>query len=113
MLISEFCGFESQVLHLLVAPKLGAEATDAIEREAKLVSYDYSGAGYFLTVKHPSLPSKRIVCDKPNVVGRSGNIQSGFVVFIENGELMLECFTWGDIDVPETFRDQHVIVEAI
>jgi hypothetical protein len=91
--MGEFRDFEIHVLHLLVAPKLGAEAVEAIVREAELVSYDYSGVGYFLTVKHPSFPSKRIVCDKPNVVGRSGNIQSGFVVFIENGELMLECHT--------------------
>ncbi len=105
--------FESHVLHLLVIPKLGAEIVEGIERDAKLVSYEYSGVGYFLTVKHPSLPSERIVCDKPNVVGRSGNIQSGFVVFIESGELMLECHTWGEVDVPESFREQHVIVETI
>jgi len=111
--MGEFRVFESHVLRLLVAPKLGAETVEAIEREAELVSYDYSGAGYFLTVKHPSLPSERIVCDKPKVVGHSGNIQSGFVVFIENGELSLECHTWGEIDVPENFREQRVIVEAI
>ncbi len=111
--MSEFRVFESHVLHLLVAPKLGAEAVETLEREAELVSYDYSGVGYFLTVKHPSLPSERIVCDEPNVVGRSGNIQSGFIVFIENGELMLECYTWGEIVVPKNFREQHVIVEAI
>ena len=111
--MGEFRVFESHVLRLLVAQTLGENAVEAIEREAELVSYKYSGVGYFLTVKHPSLPSERIVCSKPKVVGRSGNIQSGFVVFIENGELMLECHTWGEIDVPEDFREQHVFVEAI
>jgi hypothetical protein len=111
--MGEFRDFETHVLRLLVTQKLGAETVEAIERNAELVSYEYSGVGYFLTVKHPSLPSERIVCDKPNVVGRSGNIESGFVVFIENGELMLECHTWGEIDVPENFREQHVVVETI
>lgn len=109
----EFRKFERKVLSLLVAPKLGAEAIDAIAREAKLVNYDYSGSGYFLTVKHPCLPSERIVCDTPKVVGRSGNIQSGFIVFIENGELMLECHTWGELNIPEDFREQPVLVETI
>lgn len=111
--MGEFCVFEGHVLRPLVVPTLGAETVEAIEREAELVSYDYSGVGYFLTVKHPSLPSERIVCSKPNVVGRSGNVQSGFLVFIENGELMLECHTCGDVDVPEDFREQHVVIEAI
>ena len=108
-----FRDFEIHVLHLLVAPKLGAETVEALERDAELVSYEYSGVGYFLTVKHPSLPSTRIVFHKPSVVGRAGNTQSGFVVFVENGELMLECHTWGEIDVPENFREQDVIVETI
>lgn len=108
--MGEFRIFERLVLHLLVAPRLGTETVEAIERDAELVSYEYSGVGYFLTVKHPSLPRERIVCDKPNIVGRSGNIQSGFVVFIENGELMLECHTWVEIDVPANFRDQTILV---
>jgi len=111
--MTEFREFESDVLRQLVAPGLGAEAVEAIVREAELVSYDYSGAGYFLTVKHPSLPSGRIVYNKPMVVGRVGNIESGFIVFIENGELMLECHTWGEVNLPENFREQNVIVETI
>ena len=110
--MSEFREFESQVLRMLVAPELGGSAVEAILREAKLVSYNYSGAGYFLTVKHECLPSNRMVCSKPQVVGRSGNVQTGFIAFIENGELMLECHTWGEINVPENFRDQHVLVAA-
>lgn len=107
-----FREFESRVLRLLVAPDLGAEVVEAVLREAELVSYNYSGSGYFLTVKHPSLPSRRIVCSEPQVVGRFGNVQSGFVAFIENGELMLECHTWGEVDVPEHFRELSVVVTA-
>ena len=108
-----FYEFESQVLRQLVAPWLGTAAVETIERDAVLVSYEYTGCGYFLRVKHPSLSVKRIVYDKPMVVGHSGNIQSGFVVFIENGELLLECHSWGEVEVPENYRQQHVTVETI
>ncbi|MDO8926092.1 MAG: hypothetical protein Q7U94_04175 [Sideroxyarcus sp.] len=110
--MSEFQNFESHVLHLLVAPKLGTDTVDAVVREGQLVSYNYSGSGYFLTIAHPILPTTRIVCSEPQVVGRAGNIHSGFIVFIENGELTLECHTWGEIDVPENFRKLSVAVAA-
>jgi hypothetical protein len=62
---------------------------------------------YFLTVRHPSLLSGRTVCDRPRLVGRSGSIACGFVVFLENGELTLECQTWGPESVPVDFRDRR------
>ena len=111
-LMALFRGFEIQVLRLLVTPDLGAPVVESLIREAELVSYKYSGSGYFLTVKHPSLPERRIVCSEPQVVGHFGNIQSGFVAFVGNGELMLECHTWGEVDVPANFREQSVVVAA-
>jgi hypothetical protein len=108
-----FREFEIQVLRLLVSPALSAEAVETIVREAEFSSYNYSGSGYFLTVKHPSLPIKRIVCSEPHVAGRWRDIQSGFVAFIESGELMLECFTWGAVEVPESYREQSVVVSVI
>lgn len=110
--MAHFREFESHVIHLLVAPDLGAEVVEAIVLESELVSYTNSGSGYFLTVKHPSLPRERIVCNKPQVMGSYGHIQSGFVAFIEHGELMLECHTWGEFDIPENFRELSVVVTA-
>jgi len=45
----------------LVMPKLGELAVSSIERDAVFVNYEYSGCGYFLTVRHPDLPLERIV----------------------------------------------------
>lgn len=110
--MAHFREFEKQVLRLLVAPEVGMKIVESVEREAEFVSYDYSGSGYFLTVRHSDLPGRRIVCSEPQVVGRVGNIQGGFVAFIENGELMLECHTWGEVDVPANFRELSVVVTA-
>ena len=55
---------------------------------AEFVSYEYSGCGYFLTVRHPAIPLERIGCDKPSVSGLGRGIRAGFLVFIENGQIM-------------------------
>ena len=108
-----FREFEIEALRLLLKPKLGETAVDILICEAEFVSYEYSGCGYFFSVKHPSLPNKRIICSEPSVIGRAGGVQSGFLVFIENGELMLECYTLSEVDVPENFRDGDVSISTI
>jgi hypothetical protein len=110
--MGHFKEFEIEVLRLLYAPKLGAMAVEDIVLNAELVSYEYSGAGYFLTVKHPALPSARDVLSTPTITGNSGMTQCGFLLFVESGELMLECYKAGAVEVPENFREQQVVVCA-
>jgi hypothetical protein len=105
--------YEKTVVRLLVASVLSTRQIDAVIREGELVKYDYTGCGYFLTVKHPVLPTGRIVCDTPKLSGAAEGIVSGFVIFLQNGELTLECHSWGEVDVPEWFRDRDVQVATI
>jgi hypothetical protein len=76
----------------------------------RLDSYENTGCGYFLSVKHPSLPAEPRTLSEPAVVGKFGDIQAGFVVFLGYGELTLECHTWGPVDVPEDFREREVVI---
>jgi hypothetical protein len=110
--MGQFRPFEEEVLRLLASPKIGAKAVAKILAEAELVSYEHSAVGYFLTVRHSTLPVARTVISEPIVIGCSGNVKGGYIVFIENGELMLECYSAGEEEIPETFRDQHVLVSA-
>ncbi len=100
--------YEKKVVHLLASRVLSSQQLDAVIQEGKLVEYEYTGCGYFLTIKHPSLPAERVVCHTPTLTGSAGGINSGFVIFIEDGELTIECHSWGDVDVPEWFRDRDV-----
>ena len=85
---------------------------DAIAREGRLVTYDYTGVGYFLTVAHPSVPSKRTVCSEPSVTARVNGALCGFVVFLERGELTFECYTFDDPGtVPENIRDLNITID--
>jgi hypothetical protein len=79
---------------------------------AEFVRYEYSGCGYFLTVRHPEIPQERIVCNKPFVVGVAQGIRCGFIVFIERGELMLECYELGQPTIPANYRDLDVAVSV-
>ena len=105
-----FKEFERKVVKVLVSSRLPVDEIEAVLETGTFLSYDYTGSGYYLTVRHPSLPSDRVVCDMPLLKGTSGKIVCGFVVFLENGELTLECHTWGPVDVPEDFRERQVDV---
>ncbi len=102
--------FEWQAIELLVKDVLPAAVVRSLRVEAEFVNYEYSGCGYFLTLKHPAFPVEQVVCHEPSVVGTWGGIDSGFVVFLENGELMLECHSYPPNEVPPGYRDHAVTV---
>ena len=81
--------------------------------EKSEAEYKYSGAGYFLTFAHSKLPAMRIVCDVPKLLGKWNGINSGFIVFLENSELTLECHTWGDKEIPSDYREHPVKVSCV
>jgi len=106
--MSGFKDFEREAVKLLVGKSIPDVRLNSLLDSAEVVSYDHTGAGYFLTVRHPAVPSKRVVCDRPLIVGRVGDIECGFVVFLEGGALTLECHSWGDNEILEGFRELQV-----
>lgn len=106
-----FKNYEKKVLEILVLGKISDNNLISIVENAEFVGYEYTGSGYFFTVKHTSLPKQRIVCDKPALMGEADNIVCGFVVFLENNELTIECHSWGELEIPENFRERNVQVQ--
>jgi hypothetical protein len=109
--VSEFASFERDVVRELVGSRLAER--DAVLESAKLVSCEHTGVGYMLTVRHARLPQERIVCSEPLLVGKTGDYEFGFVVFIEKGELALECHSWGDEPLPNDLRSRDVRVRPV
>ena len=105
--------YEKRVINLLTSNILSQEQLNEVIQNAELVEYDYTGCGYFLTMRHPFLSEDRIVCSEPNLIGEADGTTCGFVIFIENKELTIECHSWGEKDVPQEFRDKDVQVRAI
>lgn len=108
--MSAFRAFELQAIRLMASSVLSEELLQALGRIEQLASYEYTGDGYFITVYLPSLPTARKTLSAPPVVGNSGAIQAGFIVFLGEQELMLECHTWGAVDIPPDFREREVTI---
>jgi hypothetical protein len=109
--MSIFSEFERKVVTTLICGHMNADQVTTVLDTASLVSYDHTGVGYFLTVQHPSLPSKRTVYDKPLLIGISGDVECGFVIFIEDSQLTLECHNWGLGEIPKDFRKKSVEIK--
>jgi hypothetical protein len=103
--------FEKKAIALLTFGLFTYADVLEISRDAELVSIEHTGAGYFLTIRHPWFSRERAVYDKLILMGKARGIQVGFLVFIENGELTLECHGWGADSVPKGIREMDVQVD--
>lgn len=104
--------FEKSVIELLATDVLTARLVDEVCSNGKLVGLDFTGCGYFLTLSSNALPVERFVLDSPSINGKAGELLTGFVAFVENNELTLECFAYGEDIVPDHYRELDVKVFA-
>lgn len=111
--MSAFRPFELEAIRLMSGTVLSAEMLAAIETIETAERYDYTGSGYYLTVKHACLASERLMLHHPLVIGIAGEVTAGFVAYIGNGTLTLECHTWGAVDVPADFRERPVAIALL
>jgi len=100
-----FRDFEREVIKLLVGDRMPDRRLEDLLDRTKDVHLEHTGMGYFLTVRAPGIAAERVVCSQPLLLGKAGDLECGFVVFLEDGELTLECHSWGDESLPEDFRD--------
>ncbi len=110
--VSSFVEFERQVVRALLRSHMPPDQIEALLDAATFVSCEHTGVGYFLTVRHPALPASRVVCSEPMIVGRAKDIECGFVVFLERGELTLECHPWGDSPLPADLGERPLAIRG-
>ena len=99
-------------MRLLASSQLPPDVLEAVIAGASFVSLEETGSGYFLTVKHSALPLARVVCSKALVHGRAGDLACGFVLFLEDGLLTLECHSWRNESIPAGFRERDVQISV-
>jgi hypothetical protein len=112
--MSPFVEYERTVIRSLLADRFETAYANELLTAAQLVSYDHTGIGYFLTVEHEHLPMQRIVCDVPVLTGSYEGMDCGFVgfvAFIENGNLTLECYAWSGDAIPIDIRERDLRIE--
>ncbi len=104
---------EAEVIRRLAMGRLDPELVGSVLAGGCLQSVEHTGGGYFLTVSHPRLPAERMVLDQPALSGTAGGFSCGFVIFIENGVLTLECHAWGAEDLPGNIREQDFAIAPV
>lgn len=105
--------FEDKAIKMLCSTALGIEVLNEVLTNPEKIECDFTGVGYFLTLHHKNLPTNRIICDTPNLIGNHQKLLLGFIVFIENNELSLECFNYGDERVTEHLRNEPIQISKI
>ena len=103
--------FELRVIEALTEGALADGLRSRLQDEASLVDLSFDGIGYHLTVHHRDLPVSREVCDYPFVFGRADGILVGFIIFLEDKELTIDCHSFTSIAFPTDFRERSVSVE--
>ena len=107
--------YEKTVITLLCESVLSADVLSDILESDRELEYDYTGAGYYISIYNDGLPKKGMVCYKPFVHGKNnftGEIESGFMVLLGNNTLDLECYSLFEDIFPEDYRSQPVVIEA-
>ena len=104
--------FEIKAIGILADGVLSPAQFDAVSSATELSSYNHTGVGYFVSVAHHSLPVAPQTLSAPFVAGRIGETECGFVCFLGEGELTLECHPVSGPDVPTNMRDLPVQVSA-
>ncbi len=105
--------FEIEVLGKMLKQEFSDSEIKSIISTSLITGYDYTGAGYFLKLTNKLIPINRKVISKPTLIGETEDIQLGFVLFLENNTLTIECHGWGDKNPPENIRMKIIEIKEI
>ena len=104
--------FERDALTLLVADRIPNSVLFDVINKPETIECKFTGAGYYLDLKHQSLAGPRRVFSDVNVEGAFEGRTVGFVAFVDEKILTLECFAYGDDGIPDYIRHSRVNVYA-
>ena len=83
----------------------------ALIKTTHINGFEYTGAGYFVQIQHDCLPTSRRVISEPTIFGYGDGYMVGFVLFLEQGKLTIECYSYGEPNLPKTIRDLPLQIE--
>ena len=80
---------------------------------SSITGYHFTGTGYFLELTNEILPIERRTISEPTIFGRAHCFEVGFLIFIDDSKLTLECHSWGGANPPETIREKSIVIEIV
>ena len=103
--------YECKVIDIMLKGSLSISEITSI-KTTHINGFEYTGAGYFVQVKHKCIPTSRHVIIEPIIYGYGDGYMVGFVCFIEYGKLTIECHSYGEHNPPINFRDLPLRIEV-
>lgn len=100
--------YEVEVLQLMLQSKLGADVWNGFLENCRIVTFGFTGNGYFLTIKQRDCLFEKETIHNPVVIGKTANFDVGFLLFLEEDEIILECHGWSETSPPENIRDLNI-----
>jgi hypothetical protein len=105
--------YERTIIRMLCSDAVSNSTLHDVMNNPEKIECKFTGAGYYLDVFHSDLPAERIVLDTPNIVGVYQEIEVGFIAFIEDHVLCLECYNYNDArGVPPGIRNGTVQIST-
>jgi hypothetical protein len=96
--------YEIQVLRTMLKSEYSDLEIESLISTSTFSGYDFTGAGYFLQLSNDLFPEKRKVISDPILIGKADDFQVGFVLYLEDNSLTIECHSWSEKNPPENIR---------
>lgn len=107
----KFTDFEIQVLKIMLESEYSTYDIQSIVSTSVIVGFEFTGAGYFLKISNELFPIERKVIGKPIVTGENNDFQVGFILFLENKTLTIECHSWSEKNPPKGIRTMDLEIK--
>ena len=99
---------EKLIIRLMLKSVFTEQEISNILSKNSITNYQFTGIGYFLEFSNPLFPQDRVVLSEPDITGETADLQLGFVLFLENKILTLECHSLGGEQVPKDIRSRKI-----
>ncbi len=96
--------YEIEILRILLKSDFNDTEIDNLILTSTITGYDFTGVGYFLEISSDLLPKERKVISGPIIIGKANGIEVSFVLFLEKNTLCIECFSFGEKNLPKNIR---------
>ena len=80
-------------------------------RSAIVRGYEYTGAGYYLSLQPAEVSLAPATIADPVVVGQGPGFTVGFIVYGSGDRLIIECHSWSEREPPENIRRLNLLIE--
>ncbi|HUR30358.1 MAG TPA: hypothetical protein VMZ69_02940 [Saprospiraceae bacterium] len=103
--------FEVEVLKLMINDRLTDLKWNEFISTCSIVGYEYTGSGYILKINLGDIDMPNEVIDQPIIIGKFNQWLVGFILFIEDNFLFIECHGWGYENPPAEMREFDYQIE--